>query len=545
MPGLADLPLLTAEFLAVDTETNGLARESCELTEVGAVLVGGGELHDRWGSLVGVNEPLGRGIQRFTGITQAMLDEAPPPEAVLPELAAQLRGRVLVAHNAAFDARVLRQAFARAALDWPDPPVICTVALARRFAPLQRRRGLASLADALGIDVGAVHRALPDAETCARVLCALLPRLCAAAFTVGDALGALRPKTAGRRRAPGAKRPRDQRPDLSKLPKDPGVYIFRDADGRPLYVGKSVCLRTRARAHFTTPVAWTGQAEHVDYQPTESELGALVLENRLIRRLLPPGNVNLKKPSDGFVYLRCRLDIPYPILQVAREPAAGTAVCVGPVRGRAAAAELVEQLNSLFGLRHCGRGLAKRPWPSAYGQMGRCLSPCLGDLDPNLYRERLDEALGLFVAERDGASALLAHVERQIRAASAQQAYERAAWLQRRRRRLESLIGRLGGALRAAHAGSRLVLAPHPSDSGRADAFWIVGGRVVDWGPKPPEPELEARTSSALRAAPAPGLGGWLPAGELDEARIVGAWLAGHEEARVIELGAAEVASAA
>src|SRR6185503_20802847 len=91
-------PLATAEFLALDTETNGLARERCELTEVGAVLVGGGELHDRWGSLVGVSEPLGRGIQRFTGITQAMVDAAPPPAAVLPELAQQLRGRLLVAH---------------------------------------------------------------------------------------------------------------------------------------------------------------------------------------------------------------------------------------------------------------------------------------------------------------------------------------------------------------------------------------------------------------------------------------------------------------
>src|SRR5918994_642500 len=397
-------PLATAEFIALDTETNGLARERCELTEVGAVLVGGGELHDRWSSLVGVGEPLGRGIQRFTGITQQMVDEAPPPEVVLPQLARLLQGRVLVAHNAAFDKRVLKQAFARAALDWPDPPVLCTVALARRFAPLQKRRGLA---------------ALPDAETCARVLCALLPRLHDAAFTIGDALAAVRPKSGAgrRRRAPGAKRPRDARPDLSKLPKDPGVYIFRDADGHPLYVGKSVCLRTRARAHFTTPVAWTGQAEHVDYQPTESELGALLLENRLIKRLLPPGNVNLKKRADGYVYLRCRLDIPFPILEVAHEPAPGHAVCVGPVRGRAAAAELVEQINSLFGLRHCGRGMPTRQWPSAYGQMGRCLSPCLGDLDPNLYRERLEEALRLF--EHDGSSALLAHVERQIRAAAA------------------------------------------------------------------------------------------------------------------------------
>ena len=86
-------PLIAAEFLAVDTETNGLARERCELTEVGAVLVGGGELHERWSSLVGVSAPLSPGIQRFTGITQEMADAAPPAEAVLPELARLLRGR--------------------------------------------------------------------------------------------------------------------------------------------------------------------------------------------------------------------------------------------------------------------------------------------------------------------------------------------------------------------------------------------------------------------------------------------------------------------
>ena len=466
-----------------------------------------------------------------------MVDEAPPPEAVLPQLAKLLQGRVLVAHNASFDTRVLKQAFARAALDWPDPPVLCTVALARRFAPLQRRRGLASLADALGITVGETHRALPDAETCARVLCALLPRLGAAAFTIGDALAAVRPKPGSgrRRRAPGAARPRDERPDLSKLPKDPGVYIFRDADGHPLYVGKSVCLRTRARAHFTTPVAWTGQAEHVDYQPTESELGALLLENRLIKRLLPPGNVNLKKRADGYVYLRCRLDIPFPILEVARAPAAGHSVAVGPMRGRATAAELVEQLNSLFGLRHCGRKLPRRDHPSAYGQMGRCLSPCLRDLDPNLYRERLDAALGLF-SGGDGGQALLAHVEDQMRAASDARRYERAAWLRRRHARLRALLERLGGMLRSVHAGARLVLAPHPSDEGRYDALWIAAGRVVDWGALPEDPsEVVTRTGDALRAAGPPAPGGWLPADEVDEARLVGAWLAANE-ASVLEL---------
>src|SRR4051794_11343410 len=190
---LLDHPLAQAEFLVVDTETNGKAGDACELTEVGAVLVGGGELHERYESLVGVRAPLGRGIQRFTGISQAMVDEAPAAELVLPDLAAQLEDRVLVGHNVAFDRRVLRQAFERAELDWPDPPAICTVALARRFAPLARQRKLAALAGSLGIDVEVSHRALADAETCARVFCALFGRLCANATTIGDALEALRP----------------------------------------------------------------------------------------------------------------------------------------------------------------------------------------------------------------------------------------------------------------------------------------------------------------------------------------------------------------
>src|SRR3954469_12761230 len=146
-----DRPLATAEFLVVDTETNGLAGDACELTEIGAVLVGGGELHDRWETLLTVREPLSRGIQRFTGITQAMVDAAPPAEARLPELAEQLRGGGVADHSASFDRRVLIQAFARAGLPWPNPPSLCTVALARRLHPLARQRRLQPLPGAAGL----------------------------------------------------------------------------------------------------------------------------------------------------------------------------------------------------------------------------------------------------------------------------------------------------------------------------------------------------------------------------------------------------------
>jgi DNA polymerase-3 subunit epsilon len=521
-------PTQRAEYLCVDTETNGRAGDDCELTEVGAVLVGGGELHERFESLVRVERPLSRGIERFTGITQGMVAGAPPPELVLPRLARMLDGRVLVAHSASFDRRVLAQAFERAGLDWPDPPYLCTLALARRFAPLARERKLGALAASLGIEVDIVHRALADAETCARVFCALFPKLCAAAALLPDALelAAPRRRRAGKA-APRRRVPKEERPDLSKLPRDPGVYIFRDERGRPLYVGKSVSLRTRARAHFCAPAGWTERAAVVDYRPTCSELGALVLENRLIKQWRPPGNRRLKH-TDGYVYIRARLDIAYPVLEVAPEPASGRAFNVGPVRGRAAAEELVDQLQSLFGLRHCGRALPRRLHPSAYGQMGRCLSPCLGDLDPNLYRRRLEEALAPFSGEGDGGEGLLGWIDRQMSAASAERRYERAAVLLRRRERLEALVARLSGLLEATHARSRLVLARHPARE-RWDAFWIVAGRVVDWGELPAPGELAERTEKAMARRPTRPDPTLVAPGDVDEIRIVHSWIAAHE----------------
>ena len=285
-----DAPLAPAEFVALDTETNGYGGDLCEMTEVGAVLVGGGELHETYDSLVRVERPLSRGIQRFTGITQGMVDGAPPPEEVLPEIARPARGaraggaqRALRRGRAAPGVRARRARLAEAA-----------GAVHGRSSPAASRRWCGSAGSprspgSLGIEVDEVHRALPDALTCARVFCALFPKLCANAVTVGDAIDLLRSRRRARKTEPGEAIPPDQRPDLSTLPDDPGVYVFRDERGKPLYVGKSVSLRSRARAHFCAPAGWTERAEIVDYRPTNSELGALVLENRLIKQWRPAG----------------------------------------------------------------------------------------------------------------------------------------------------------------------------------------------------------------------------------------------------------------
>ena len=534
-----DLPLRTAEFLVVDTETNGLAGEACEMTEAGAVLVGGGELHQRWETLVSVERPLSRRIQSYTGISQAMVDEAPPADATMPELAELIEGRVLVAHSASFDRRVLSQAFERAGVAWPDPPVICTVALARRLHPLARQRKLGLLAGSLGIEVETSHRALADAETCARIFCALFPKLVAGAATIGDALALLSPARPARRRSAatdGGAVPRGARrrlPDLSALSDSPGVYVARNEAGQVLYVGKSMRVRTRVRAHFAPSSqsgSWTTRAETVEHHRTHSELGALVLEQRLVDELRPPGNAKLKAVDD-WVWLRCRLDAAFPVLEIGREPAPGHAVNVGPLRGRAAAAELAEQLTSLFGLRQCGRRLQRREHPSAFGQMGRCLSPCLGDLDPNLYRQRVDGALAL-LARRDPRRAILEHVDGLVADACGAQRFERAAWLSRRRERLAVLLQRVGRGLAITPSRPLLVLADSPGGE-HWEAFWLVGGRVADWGPLPGTGEIVERSAAALRYC-----GIALRPAEIAQARIAASWVASNEP-HVLELSPA------
>jgi DNA polymerase-3 subunit epsilon len=199
-------------------------------------------------------------------------------------------------------------------------------------------------------------------------------------------------------------------------------------------------------------------------------------------------------------------------------------VNVGPLGSRALASELADQLTSLYRLRHCGRKLTLRENPSAYGQMGRCVSPCLGDLDPNAYRRQLDLALAHFDAPGAG-DALIEELDRRMREAAAGQRFERAAALLRRKERLAWVLDRLDGVLRATHSAPRLVLAQHPVKE-RFDAFWLVQGRLVDWGPLPGASELEERTEAAISRPPgrAP-----IPADEIDEVRIVAGWIAEHE----------------
>ncbi len=163
-------------FVVVDVETTGTSPHSGDrVTEVAAVVMEGGQIEDAFQSLVNPGRPIPSFITSLTGITNAMVADAPSFRDIAGALAQILAARTFVAHNAPFDWGFLAMEFARA--DQPEAlsgPPLCTVRLARRLLAHLPRRNLDSVAWHYGIEIEGRHRALGDARATAQVLRGLL-----------------------------------------------------------------------------------------------------------------------------------------------------------------------------------------------------------------------------------------------------------------------------------------------------------------------------------------------------------------------------------
>src|SRR6202008_681180 len=173
----AGVTLAETTFVVVDLETTGGSHAAtsgrCDsITEIGAVKVRGGEVLAEFATLVDPGRDIPLQIVQLTGITSAMVCDAPKIDVVLPMFFGFARGAVLAAHNAGFDIGFLKAAAERCQIAWPKPPVLCTVRLARRVltrdeAPSVR---LAALARLFGATTTPTHRALDDARATVDVL---------------------------------------------------------------------------------------------------------------------------------------------------------------------------------------------------------------------------------------------------------------------------------------------------------------------------------------------------------------------------------------
>ena len=175
-PERGERPISEVVFGLIDLETTGLSAKTCEILEIGLVVLRHGLPVRRFQTLVRTDRIIPSVIESLTGIREADLVGAPAE----PVAVARLRGvleqegvEVLVAHNARFDRSFLQEAWERQVIEPPLPPFLCTIRLARRLMP-GGRFGLDSLANRLGLMPRPRHRALGDAELAADLFRELL-----------------------------------------------------------------------------------------------------------------------------------------------------------------------------------------------------------------------------------------------------------------------------------------------------------------------------------------------------------------------------------
>lgn len=168
-------PLADVRFAVVDVETTGRGSWlGHRMIEIAIVEVRGGEIVDRYETLLNPGQRIPGEITSLTGITSAMIAQAPYFEHVADEVAERLTGRVFVAHNATFDWSFVSSELVAARGEAPDPTRLCTVRMARRLVPQLRHRNLDVLARHFGVPNHARHRAGGDALATARILIRML-----------------------------------------------------------------------------------------------------------------------------------------------------------------------------------------------------------------------------------------------------------------------------------------------------------------------------------------------------------------------------------
>jgi DNA polymerase-3 subunit epsilon len=289
------LKLFDSPVAFVDVETTGGNPARSRIIEIGIVTATGGELEEEWSTLVNPGVRIPFSIGEFTGITDEMVRQAPFFEEIVDALAQRLEGRLFVAHNARFDYGFFRGEFRRAGRRFASR-VACTVKLSRRLYPHEPYHSLDALIERFTLACERRHRALPDAQA----LCQFW-RMLRATRDADEVEAALADIAQLRSLPPHLP------PDLpDRLPDAPGVYRFYGENDALLYVGKAGNLHTRVLAHWQGALRDERSRElselvrRVEWQETAGELGALLLEARVIREERPLYNRALKGSSGAW-----------------------------------------------------------------------------------------------------------------------------------------------------------------------------------------------------------------------------------------------------
>jgi DNA polymerase-3 subunit epsilon len=386
---------LFPDLAFVDIETTGSHFDRDRITEIGIKTLSNGEVRV-WESLINPQTYIPQNIQRLTGISPSMVEGKPCFSELAEELKKELEGKIFVAHNARFDYGFIKASFKRLGIDF-KPKVLCTVKLSRLLFPDQSRHNLDTIIDIHGLKVSARHRALGDAD-----LLLQFWRICESQFgreKLNEAMNQL----IGNSSLP----PNIDQKLIDSIPDAPGCYIFYGDNKAPLYIGKSISLRSRVMGHFQGALTQRKemklslQVRDIDWIETSGELSALILESRLIKERMPSMNIKLRRSKDlcAWSLEADALGVLTPSLVTHHHLAPGLQENLyGLFYSKSEAHSYLKAIAKKYHLCEALLGLEKRiEGKSCFGyQVKQCGGACINLTSVDLHNLQLKTALELF-----------------------------------------------------------------------------------------------------------------------------------------------------
>jgi DNA polymerase-3 subunit epsilon len=379
----------------VDIETTGSHFDRDRITEIGIKTLASNEIQI-WEWLINPQTYIPQNIQRLTGISPQMVENQPSFDQVARELKKELEGKIFIAHNARFDYGFIKASFKRIGIDF-KPKVLCTVKLSRLLFPEQSRHNLDAIISAHGLKVSARHRALGDAD-----LLLQFWRVCESKFGK-EKLNEMIDQLISNPSLP----PNIDKELIDSIPDAPGCYIFYGDNKIPLYIGKSITLRSRVMGHFQGALTQRKemklslQIRDIDWIETSGELGALILESRLIKERMPSMNIKLRRSKDlcGWSLVEEESGVLVPLLVTHHQLAPGLQDNLyGLFYSKREAHSYLKTIAKNYHLCEALLGLEKRvEGKPCFGyQVKQCGGACLNLTPIALHNLQLKTALELF-----------------------------------------------------------------------------------------------------------------------------------------------------
>jgi len=429
-------------FVVCDVETTGMSAVNSRITEIAMIKIRDDEIIDSFTTLINPGQHIPYMITNLTGISNDDVLDKPPFEKLSKRILEFITDEnvVFVGHNVSFDYSFLSESFKR--LKKPhylNLKTLCTCKLARRLLPQLKSKSLGNVAAHLKFHQKKKHRAFEDTFVTAKILLYFLEVLqdeydCE---TIDDVIKFQNSKIySTENKSPALKR---TNLNLKDIPTEPGVYFMKSSSDEIIYIGKAKNLKERVSTYFRHNDNHSykikrllSSVRNLEFNITDSELSALILESKMIKKHKPRFNTAIKR-FRFHPFLKLDVQNDFPKLSSVYEIENDGAYYYGPFMSKGTVRHIYKSIYENFKLRKCEEKNIKASLKNSnclYFDIGRCDAPCTTQISKKEYSSIVSEVHNFIIDESQNSAIGILRIK--MEEYSEKEKYENAAILRNR-----------------------------------------------------------------------------------------------------------------